>query len=113
LHRRITELKEGGLSLQQTYALLRTRVWGDATFLDRACGIPVANATSLDKGLDDFVGSLLENNDMPARARPRIHLRVSGGGLGMHSVAATALAANAASWHKCLPTSSRGSKCPR
>ena len=40
---------------------------------------------------------------MPAMARLRIYLRVSDGGLGMHSVAATAPAANAASWHNCLP----------
>ncbi len=40
---------------------------------------------------------------MPAVARPRIYLRVSDGGLGMHSVAATAPAANAASWHSCIP----------
>ena len=40
---------------------------------------------------------------MPADARPRTYLRFSDGGLGMHSVKATAPAANAASWHKCLP----------
>jgi hypothetical protein len=40
---------------------------------------------------------------MPAAARPRSYLRVSDGGLGMHSVAATAPAANAASWHNCIP----------
>ncbi len=103
LFERLTELQAGGLSLQQGYALLRTRVGGDATFLARACGIPAASATSLDKALEDFVGTFLENSNLPAVARPRIYLRVSDGGLGMHSIAATAPAANAASWHSCIP----------
>ena len=103
LYERLTALREGGLTDQQAFTLLRTRVGGDATFLARACGIPAANATSLDRGLEDFLGSFLENNVMPAQARPRTYLRVSDGGLGMHSISATAPAANAASWHKCIP----------
>ena len=99
LYERLAALKLGGLSAQQACSLLRTRVGGDATFLARACGIPAACATSLDKGLEDFLGSFLENNDLPASARPRAYLRVSDGGFGMHSVASTAPAANAASWH--------------
>jgi hypothetical protein len=102
LYERLSTLREGGLSNQAAFTLLRTRVGGDTTFLARACGIPAPNANLLDKGLEEFCGSFLENKSIPAVARPRIYLRVSDGGLGMHSIAATAPAANAASWHNCL-----------
>ena len=100
---RLATLRKAGLTEQQAFSLLQTRVGGDATFLARACGIPEANARALDEDLEKYLGTFLENGNVPADARPRTYLRFSDGGLGMHSVKATAPAANAASWHKCLP----------
>ena len=71
LYERLGELREGGLSKQAPFPLLRTRAGGDTAFLARACGIPADSAAALDQGLESYCGSFFESNTMPAVARPQ------------------------------------------
>ena len=102
---RFSALKEGGLSHQAAFTLLRTRVGATPPSLPARAEYPRTTPPPWTEVSKTSAGRSSRATRCPPRPAPRSYLKVSDGGLDMHSIAATAPDANAASWHNCLPTS--------
>jgi len=75
-------------------------------YVARACGIPEADAIDLDRTLVKQIQNLtgLQESETSEITAKRMFIAGRDGGLGYSSAQVTAPAAQAASWHICLPS---------
>ena len=81
-------------------------------FVARACGIPTAEAASLDAALLEEVKALFAQPDLDVVESRRVFLAGKDMGFGFQSVELCGPAAHAASWHACLPSALRRLQLP-
>ena len=89
--------------METALALLRTRTGSDYVFLARTCGIPEADGNIMDAAVASEVQHVVGQTDLVGIPLNRVFLAGTASGLGFQSVALTSPAAQAASWHACLP----------
>ena len=102
---RLQQLRVAGLPALTCQSLARHRTGGDALYVARARGIPASDASKMDEELARQVIPLLglSAHELSGPLVERIFCSGKGGGLGFQSLAASAGAAYAASWHSCTP----------
>ena len=104
---RIRQLRAAGLPMETALALLRIRTGSDYVFLARTCGIPEADGNIMDAAVAPEVQHVVGQTDLVGIPLNRVFLAGTLSGLGFQSVALTSPAAQAASWHACLPRALR------